>query len=101
MGIIFFFIDFRSYFPATGTNNPDDSVRTVSASDKHNACPNLSEEPPTKIRFSARAMNFVERNNGEWITECLFSFRKGYFVFRKVGGFLPGAPANFIEKRWL
>jgi hypothetical protein len=46
-------------------------------------------------------MNFVERDNGEWIAECLFSFRKWYSVFGNatlVASFL-GSQANFIEGR--
>src|SRR5580658_7113358 len=98
MGFIFFFIDFLPYFPVTGTNNPDDSVRTVSVSDKHDTRSNLSEEPPTKFRFSTRAMNFIERDNGKRIAKCLFSFEKWYAVFSKIGGFLPGVPGKLHQK---
>jgi hypothetical protein len=70
----------------------------VGISDKHNARSNLPEEPPTKFRFSTWAMNFVERENGERIVERMLSFRKGYSVFSKVGGFLPGGPRQTSSK---
>ncbi len=43
-------------------------------------------------------MNFVERDNGEWIAEGLFRFRKWYTVFGEIGGFLPGVPGKTSSK---